>query len=187
MFSWHFLAHIIFQVCGCFVKNVCPINNLPWMQRRGLTCTRGDRPSEPRRLTLAEPPRAPSIRLQPSVSGAGGVCYWSSDSGPGVLTHSVVGNADKVLVRARTCLCVHVCAPHTVPIGPLYFLWSRTDPLDKVTQWQRILPTPQSGMHTLVYFLYCMSLLGPHLPSCIHDACRSHGLLIWNYCLSAGL
>lgn len=45
--------------------------------------------------------------LSRPIRRAGRVCYWSSDFGPGVLTRSAVGKADKVL--ACVCISAQVC------------------------------------------------------------------------------
>lgn len=50
------------------------------------------------------------------IRGASRVCYWSSDFGAGVLIHSAVGKADKVL--ACVCVSKRKCVAHSVPIRP---------------------------------------------------------------------
>lgn len=81
-----------------------------------------------------------SEHLSWPIRSASTVYYWSSDFGPGELTHSAVG---RIWHSPGLWVSVQVCGTLCSYQTSLFFWWSRTDPLDKLTKWQRP-PTPNT-------------------------------------------
>lgn len=75
-----------------------------------------------------------------------GALIWT-----GLLVHSAVGKADKVLACVCECVSVQVCGTLCSYQTSLPFSWSRTDPLDKLTKWQRIPPSTHPPRHTYTH------------------------------------